>query len=219
MSGGRNCYRCRLAGTAMRAAACLTSPCFFLSQCTGSERLEPPVALVSGYSLLFGQDYWATASSSIFSHTPYYAFDKSTSIFNKWATGYDKYMKSYDASIPYGDYIGSEATAGVSGEYLQLQLPSVSVTNYTLTMGEFSCGRNPKQWTLFGSTDGTNWTVLDQRAGVTNWAALPEQTFTLVTQVGHYSYLRIVYEKTNASPTTGCNFGWVDTFELVFIAL
>ncbi|MEK8226264.1 discoidin domain-containing protein [Oerskovia sp. M15] len=39
----------------------------------------------------------------------------------------------------------------------------VRITGYSLTSGDDSEGRDPKNWTLEGSADGTTWVPLDQR--------------------------------------------------------
>lgn len=44
--------------------------------------------------------------------------------------------------------------------------PSI-VTKYSLVSGNDAPGRDPKDWTLYGSNDGENWTVLDVRKDIT----------------------------------------------------
>jgi len=46
----------------------------------------------------------------------------------------------------------------------QLKQPQ-TVVSYALTSGNDEPGRDPKDWQLLGSADGTNWDVVDQRAG------------------------------------------------------
>ena len=49
--------------------------------------------------------------------------------------------------------------------YVQEKFPSPTVINgYTLTSGNDSPQRDPKDWNLAASDDGTNWTVIDSRA-------------------------------------------------------
>ena len=45
---------------------------------------------------------------------------------------------------------------------LKGKVPSL-VTSYTLTSGNDAPGRDPKNWTLEGSNDGTTWTLIDKR--------------------------------------------------------
>src|ERR1700754_1139750 len=52
--------------------------------------------------------------------------------------------------------------------WFQLQFPTAEVVNeYTFTSGNDSPERDPKDWNLQGSNDGTTWTTLDTRTGVT----------------------------------------------------
>ncbi|MFF2446425.1 GH92 family glycosyl hydrolase [Neobacillus sp. NPDC058068] len=47
---------------------------------------------------------------------------------------------------------------------LKLSEP-VAVVKYALTSANDAKGRDPKNWTLYGSLDGTNWTAVDTREG------------------------------------------------------
>ena len=48
--------------------------------------------------------------------------------------------------------------------YVQLKFPSPTVINgYTITSGNDAPQRDPKDWDLAASNDGTNWTVIDSR--------------------------------------------------------
>ncbi len=50
--------------------------------------------------------------------------------------------------------------------WFQLQFPTAQVVNeYTFTSGNDSPERDPKDWNLQGSNDGTTWTTLDTRTG------------------------------------------------------
>ncbi|GIF22845.1 putative alpha-1,2-mannosidase [Actinoplanes tereljensis] len=50
---------------------------------------------------------------------------------------------------------------------LEYALPTAAaVKQYTLTSANDAAGRDPRSWTLQGSTDGTTWTTLDTRSGL-----------------------------------------------------
>ncbi len=49
---------------------------------------------------------------------------------------------------------------------MKLEKPT-AITRYALTSANDFPGRDPKNWTLQGSTDGTNWTNLDSRTNET----------------------------------------------------
>jgi len=69
----------------------------------------------------------------------------------------------------------------------QLSQPE-TVVKYSLTSADDSPGRNPKDFTLQGSTDGTAWTDLDTRTGQTFAAPLTTNvySFTNTTPYAHY---------------------------------
>lgn len=52
--------------------------------------------------------------------------------------------------------------------FIQLKFKKAQhITSYTLTSGNDAPARDPKDWNLSGSNDGTKWTVLDNRTGET----------------------------------------------------
>ncbi|MGK3987427.1 fibronectin type III domain-containing protein [Sorangium sp. So ce136] len=50
-----------------------------------------------------------------------------------------------------------------SSTWIRLETPSSVVTSYSLTSANDAPNRDPKDWTLEGSNDGTSWTPLDTR--------------------------------------------------------
>lgn len=58
------------------------------------------------------------------------------------------------------------------------------LTHYTLTSAGTSSGGDPNSWTLYGSTDGNNWTVLDRRQNVKFKWRYYTQPFALANPVG-----------------------------------
>jgi len=85
-----------------------------------------------------------------------------------------------------------------STAWLQYQLTGPkTAAKYTLTTGNDSAGRDPKNWTLQGSTDGSAWTTIDTR---TNQLAGAERqkTFTYdVATPGSYTYYRLNISANN----------------------
>ena len=100
-----------------------------------------------------------------------------------------------------GVYIGAARTtiAGVStaGEFGSIQFPySVIITSYTLTAAQTPYHNYMmRDWVLCGSTDGTNFTQLDSRTGIT-WTTLQTINYTF-TNTTPYLYYRIVIKKTS----------------------
>lgn len=75
--------------------------------------------------------------------------------------------------------------------YAQLEYPNPTVVNaYTLTSGNDSPQRDPKDWNLAASNDGKNWTVIDSRSN----QIFPNRTQTIqfnTTNNTAYKYYRL----------------------------
>ncbi|USQ84016.1 GH92 family glycosyl hydrolase [Streptomyces phaeoluteigriseus] len=64
--------------------------------------------------------------------------------------------------------------------WVEFDLPEpAAVTMYALTSANDAAERDPADWTLKGSADGTDWTTLDSRAGETFDKRLQTKTYTL----------------------------------------
>jgi hypothetical protein len=75
--------------------------------------------------------------------------------------------------------------------YVQLSFPSkVKLDAYTLTSGNDAPERDPKDWNLQGSNDGTNWTTIDTHSGETFSGRLLTRTFNLANRA-EYSFYRL----------------------------
>lgn len=78
-----------------------------------------------------------------------------------------------------------------SNFYMQLAFPSAQqVASYTLTSGNDAPGRDPKNWILSGSQDGTAWTDLDTRKDETFSGRNITKTYSFKNTVA-YRYYRI----------------------------
>ncbi|EBV8434095.1 discoidin domain-containing protein [Salmonella enterica subsp. enterica serovar Minnesota] len=83
------------------------------------------------------------------------------------------------------------STSSGAPQWLQVQLPAATdVAAYVMqTRPDIQYGGVPAAWTLSGSNDGTNWTPVDSRSGIT-WTNGEKKTFTLTNKV-NYRYFRI----------------------------
>jgi hypothetical protein len=83
--------------------------------------------------------------------------------------------------------------------WFQLQFnTAVTVGAYTFTSGNDAPSRDPKTWTLRGSNDGTNWTILDTRTDEFFSARAQTRRFELpVTATGSYTHYRIFLTANN----------------------
>ena len=75
------------------------------------------------------------------------------------------------------------------------------VTRYTLTSGNDIPGRDPKNWQFQGSNDGTTWTTVDTRTGITFASRLLTQSFTF-TNTTAYKYYRVNITLNNGDAKT-----------------
>jgi predicted alpha-1,2-mannosidase len=71
----------------------------------------------------------------------------------------------------------------------QLKQPQ-TVTNYAITSGNDEPGRDPKDWTLQGSNDGSTWATVDQQTGQ-SWDARGETHSFTVSDPQPYLYYRL----------------------------
>jgi hypothetical protein len=146
----------------------------------------------------YGQGkYVASASSEYISYSlwAYYLFDYNSS--TVWASVSPG--GTYNITSPYA-YNGSVVTVDTlgnayAGEWAQLQMPvSVILSSYSLTPDSGQSAKFPSKFWILGSRDGTNWTLVDSRNGV-SWSA-SVQTFTVGATQG-YNYYRIIVNQVS----------------------
>lgn len=99
-----------------------------------------------------------------------------------------KYLIPSGNALPY--WIRYESTTGAN------QL----LTKYTLTSGGDAVGRDPKNWVLEGSDNGTSWTAVDTRTGFLFTARSQTVAFVLTTPA-QYKYYQITVTANNGSTT------------------
>ena len=159
-----------------------------------------PITTLTGF---YNGTYTINASSqdnynSIW-HYAGYAFDLCNNTW--WASNFGTYTYTGAYQGGYSTIIPSVGT--VAGEWLQIQLPySLIYTGYsmqprieTLTDFGYQASRYPNTYYILGSNDGTTWSVLDYRTGVTTQSEIgnqPTNVYTLTnnSQIG-YSYFRL----------------------------
>ncbi|MEV4438341.1 GH92 family glycosyl hydrolase [Streptomyces sp. NPDC049577] len=73
--------------------------------------------------------------------------------------------------------------------WLEFEFPtSVKAVRYALTSANDAPGRDPKDWTLKGSDDGRNWTVLDRRGGESFERRNQTREFSFAGGTGYRQY-------------------------------
>jgi hypothetical protein len=155
----------------------------------------PPAAMTGYDTLINGGVYKVRASSDQSFYLAWQAFNKQGST-GSWATGASE---NYTAT---GVFLGTTTFSDVNGSsylgaWLQIQLPSsITLSNYSLTANAtYYANFSPTTFSVLGSRDGTNWTLVDSRYSVT-WASVGPQTFTTAS-VQSYPYYRISVQKLN----------------------
>jgi hypothetical protein len=151
--------------------------------------------------------YIATCSTTAGGFNPSMAFDKqSVENGNMWTTS----TASYNTTT--GNYIGTTyTTSGIAGEWLQLQLPTAIVLKRSVFVGRMvgnSPVQNPRIFYVFGSTNGSTWTQIDIRTGITSWGTGAPSGFNRVTSDTMsnntaFSYYRLVINAVQASNSNG----------------
>jgi len=92
-------------------------------------------------------------------------------------------------------------TNGIKTGWLCLQLPTARVvTSYAIARRDDLPTRNVKDWTFEGSNDGSAWTTLETRTGVT-WPTVGEVKSFTFANVTAYLYYRINFSDNNGDPT------------------
>jgi chitodextrinase len=76
-----------------------------------------------------------------------------------------------------------------------------AVSKYTITSANDESSRDPKDWNLAGSNDGTNWTTLDTRFGQT-WASRFEKKSFTFTNATAYEYYKLNITANNGAGYT-----------------
>jgi len=118
-----------------------------------------PYDVASSNSTLSGQTYTSsTQSTNAWAASK--AFDTIWSNANAWNSN----VYLYSAN----NYTGSESTAGYNGEWLQVDIgQSIVLKSYEIFPGKDESYGNPMDMRLFSSTDGTNWTQIQDWTGLT----------------------------------------------------
>ncbi|SFB54298.1 alpha-1,2-mannosidase, putative [Amycolatopsis marina] len=74
-----------------------------------------------------------------------------------------------------------------------------TITRYGLTSANDAPGRDPQDWTLRGSTDGTTWTEIDSRTGESFGARFEAREFE-VTETQPFTHYRLEITRNHGEP-------------------
>jgi hypothetical protein len=105
-----------------------------------------------------------------------------------------EYNSSYAAWKAFNHLVGASGWASTAGHTGWLKVysggPLWTVTSYTVSSCTDSLVAMAKDWTLQGSTDGSNWTVIDTQTGQASWTSDDMRTYT-ISSPGNYSYYKL----------------------------
>jgi len=149
----------------------------------------------------------ATATSSSSNQASFPAANAFDGSFNTTMTEWYSGAATY--TVTTGAYAGSttttyNTTSSVAGEWLQIEATAAGVAKYYyVTVNNASTTAIPKSWTLLGSNDGTEWSLVDTFTNTTaiypnntwkyNWTSFPINIYNNTTS---YSYYRIVFQSS-----------------------
>lgn len=171
----------------------------------------PPVAMTADATTLSNQtygngSYTASVSGSI--GTPNEAFrlfDKSVSTL--WSTAAASYS-TLTGEI--GNYLGSISTTYNTsltylGEWLQISLPtSISLQSFSITAQNALTGsRAPRNFRIFGSTNGTTWTSIGNEFVNEDFAQGQIKTFVVNNTINYSIFRLVVNRRDNVTTSTG----------------
>ncbi len=148
---------------------------------------EFTVSSYTGINLYKNGVYKTSASSN--SLTCFNAFNNSTNTL--WES-----VKTYGANN--GNYSGTNKTNDILGEWLQIQLPYQTVIKYySLVTASTSANTaiSPSVFSLFGSNDGTTWTIIDNRNVSSVVPVENQDMYYIFNNKTAYSYYRLVVSK------------------------
>jgi len=160
---------------------------------------------------------WYNQASSGSPIYPWNAFNKGALGFstgNGHANNWEASSTDYSSST--GLYTGSINTAGINGDWVQLELPYTIKLDYMELMpmyyndgthSNIGPARSPQDGHIMASNDGVNWISIYNWTGRTDFANLEYTRFKVpgtVTKV--YKYFRIVWTRTNYTAPDGGNY-------------
>jgi hypothetical protein len=130
----------------------------------------------------------------------------------------DSPFYAWQGNIPYTastGYLTTPATApttnGIAGAWVQLELPyTILLTSWSFTperratLDNVGRDRAPQDGYLFGSTDGSTWSVVENWTDRTSWVDGQTLTFSVTTST-YYKYFRLVWTRTRPGGTYSNN--------------
>jgi hypothetical protein len=155
----------------------------------GDERIQeyPPRALTGYETLVEGHGVFCAYASTEFS-----ASFPSSEAFNDSEGWISK--SRYNGTVGQnGVYTGSVSTNGVLGEWLEMKSPyGIKLSGFNLaSYPDANSNRQPRNFVLFGSTDGNIWNQMKSVNNLTSGYTL-DGIYHTVNSTEYYTYFRVV---------------------------
>ena len=111
-------------------------------------------------------------------------------------------------------------TGAVQGEWLKIQLPHKVALGRYIMYGPNGENEFPRDWTVYGSADGTNWVRVDDRVsqifgagtGVGGTATGKKKEYQLDTQTNEYLYFAFVFTRGSVNKTQYLGVGEIELY-------
>lgn len=110
--------------------------------------------------------------------------------------GLKEYAFDNSTNTSWFDLANANPATRASWIQYKLSANSYVVTEYTITSADHAPERDPKDWELLGSNNGTEWTTLDTRTNELFSERLQKKSYTF-TNVAAYAYYRLQIKSVN----------------------
>jgi hypothetical protein len=174
----------------------------------------PRVALTSAAQTVSGYEGYFTSQDSstlnnLSSRQAWGFFDSVTNPND--ASGGPHIVNATDRFDSSGNYIGGDTFAGISGDWITIQLPVKIQLSRVHTWSRYGHQRNPVDATILGSLDGTNWTTIALWSG-RDFTYNHPNPYDIQTNE-YYNYFAFVFEKIESSSSGKyINFNEIELF-------
>src|SRR6056300_906596 len=154
---------------------------------------QPPSALTGATTVVDGHGrYKVTSSLEAGSYQAWKCFNKSIDNADSgWSTGANG---AYNGD---GTYAGSNVIAGVSGEWVKIELPYKTTLRHVSLSPNIYYSAMPENFSIVASNDDSNWTVIKSVTGQA-WTSADYVNFVINAGVA-YKYYAIVAQLTNTN--------------------
>jgi hypothetical protein len=144
-----------------------------------------------------------TASASSEASATYPAFKAFDNSINFHTDSWEQSGSSFTASTGYLTSPGTEPTTnGIAGPWIQIELPhTILLSSWSFrslkhpSLTNVGRDRSPQDGYLFGSTDGSTWSIIENWTDRTTWEDGKALTFNVSTNT-YYKYFRLVWTRT-----------------------